>query len=205
VLSLCSPAFAAEEQAAPRDTFSLNLVGVQLVDALLHLHWRTGAAFVSCDASTDKRVTVHMDRGTLEQALDLIAEQAGCRWQRVGQYYVLSPKDWSYGGLPPVEQDTAYVFFPQTERLQAGRLLTALDARQVSRLAAGQDLTYADLSPYQQDILSDLYESLKDYLKRRGGTDPIATALREDALAPVDQVSFSVRRGTWSMEGAQAP
>jgi len=178
---------------------------VQLVDALLDLHWRTGAAFVACDAAGDKRLTVRMDRGTIEQALDLIADQAGCRWERRGRYYVLSPKDWSYGGLPPIEQDQAYLLYPETEKLEAGRLLTALDAQQAARLSAGQVLSYPDLRPAQQEILSRFFEGLRAYLARRGGNDPIATALRQAALGPVEEVSFSLRFGTWRIEGASSP
>jgi hypothetical protein len=179
------------------------MVNLPLADVLLGLHWKSGASIVAANGSAAARITLRASNLGVEKALDMICEQAGCRWSRSGSYYVVTERAPSYGGLPPIEQDEGFLLYPERERLAAGRLLSALDARQLSRLGRGERLFWGDLRPAQQDILSALYNDLQGYLRRLVSEHPLAAAARRGLLGPADELTFSLRTGLWSMEGTQ--
>ena len=201
--AFAAPAAQAQAAAAERRTFALNLQNLELSDALLELHWKSGAPIVSCNAGVEARINVRTSNLTIERALDLICEQASCRWQKSGRYYVLSPKGLSYGGLPPIEQHEGFLLYPETERLLAGRLLSRLDANQLWRLGSGEQLRFSDLWPAQQEMLASLYQDLQDYLAASGSEDSVALAARRNTLGPAENVAISLRTYVWRMEGPQ--
>jgi hypothetical protein len=201
--AFAAPAAQAQAAAAERRTFALNLQNLELSDALLELHWKSGAPIVSCNTGVEARINVRASNLTIERALDLICEQASRRWQKSGRYYVLSPKGPSYGGLPPIEQHEGFLLYPETERLLAGRLLSRLDANQLWRLGSGEQLRFSDLWPAQQEMLASLYQDLQDYLAASGSEDSVALAARRKTLGPAENVAISLRTYVWRMEGPQ--
>jgi len=204
LLAALSAVAAPAESGSPAPRmFSLDLVNLPLADALLDLHWKSAASIVAANGSAAARITLRASNLGVEKALDMICEQADCRWSRSGSYYVVTQRAPSYGGLPPIEQDEGFLLYPERERLAAGRLLSALDARQLSRLGRGERLFWGDLRPAQRDILSALYGDLQGYLRRLVSEDPLAAAARKGLLGPEDEVTFSLRTGLWSMEGTQ--
>jgi len=200
-----SSAFAAAAQPGspgPR-TLSLDLVNLPLTDVLLDLHWKSGASIVAANGGAPERITLRASNLGVEKALDMICERANCRWSKSGAYYVVTPKGVTYGGLPPIEQDENFLLYPERERLAAGRLLSALDGGQIARLGSGAQFSWADLRPAQQDMLTGLYQGLQQYLTRLGADDSLAVAARRGLLGPVEEVTFTLRTGLWSMEGTQ--
>jgi len=197
-------ALAAGRPAAAQPkskTITLAFDNIAATDAIMQFRWLADIPVVFAPPP-DVRVSLSMMEVPLDDALNALCAQVGYTWRTVGRVYVLTPA--KRRPLLPTAADVEDRFLhPERQGLDAARLLLALTRGQIDLLSGGQTLSYADLSPAQQELVGGIYTQLIG--AARAGWLPGAQMLADAPASPPDTLAFGIRGYVWSAEQPSAP
>jgi hypothetical protein len=189
-----APGGSAKERPRP-PLVSFQVQNGTVADMLLEIHWATGARIVAAGLPSARGLTLSLQGVSAAEALERICSAAGMRAEVSGTYFVVSPLGWKYGWAPNLDEMEQWILLSEQERLEAARMLATLGDAQLAALASGQDLTRGHLLPWQRRRLDILWELVQWAIAR--SPDTVGTELREAALKPDAQVSFSLEARLW--------
>lgn len=195
-VALSGLARAEDQQQPKRVTFAFEELAA--ADAIMQLRWLADVPIVF-QPPPDVRINLSVMEVPLDRALTALCDPLGYEWMRVGSIYVLRPAQRE--PLLPAPDPPERFLYTDLQRLDAARLILALDSDQLARVSQGQALTYPELSPAQQRILSDIYTRLITAARREWipGAERLSAA--PATLPP--SLAFSIRGYTWRI--AQPP
>jgi len=177
-------------------TITLAFDNIAATDAIMQFRWLADIPIVFAPPP-DARVSLSMMEVPLDDALDALCAQIGYTRRTVGRTYVLTPAERK--PLLPTAADLEDRFLhPERQGLDAARLLLALTREQTALLSGGETLSYADLSPAQQELLGGIYTRLVG--AARAGRIPGAQMLADALASPPDTLALGIRGYVWSME-----
>ena len=177
-------------------TITLAFDNIAATDAIMQFRWLADIPIVFAPPP-DARVSLSMMEVPLDDALDALCAQIGYTRRTVGRTYVLTPAERK--PLLPTAADLEDRFLhPERQGLDAARLLLALTREQTALLSGGETLSYADLSPAQQELVGGIYTRLVG--AARAGRIPGAQMLADALASPPDTLALGIRGYVWSME-----
>jgi hypothetical protein len=182
-----------ERPRPPLVTFQIQ--NGSIADMLLEIHWATGARIVAAGLPSARGLSLSLQGVSAAEALERICSAAGMRAEVSGTYFAVSPAGWKHGWAPNLDEMEQWILLSEQERLEAARMLASLGDAQLAALASGQTLTQAHLLPWQRRRLDILWELVQWAIAR--SPDTVGTELREAALRPDAQVSFSLEARLW--------